>query len=231
MKKAIVLCSGGLDSVVTANYVKSKGFNGIIILFFNYGQRSLARERTCSRACAKKLGAEFIEIKLGWLGKISTSAINKENSIKEFSVKNLKNTKKESEKYYVPCRNTVFLVHALALAESLAIREKNKYEIFVGFKNEGKESYPDTTPEFVYQMNKLSKIASKGIKIRAPLIKKDKEDIICLGKSLGVDFKKTFSCYLSNKDHCGKCLACALRKYGFYWANIEDPTKYIGQSQ
>ena len=106
------------------------------------------------------------------------------------------------------------------MAESLYIKEKKIYNVFVGFKNEGKESYPDTTEDFVEEMNHLIKISTnfKG-KIIVPLIKKDKEDIILLGKKLGIDFKDTHSCYVSNK-HCGKCLACMLRKEGFYWANI-----------
>ena len=114
------------------------------------------------------------------------------------------------QKYY-------FLAYAIALAESLFIKEKKIYYIFVGFKNEGKESYPDTTSKFVKEMNDLIKISSnfKG-KIIAPLINKDKEDIILLGKKLGVNFKKTHSCYIKNK-HCGKCLACMLRKEGFFF--------------
>jgi len=58
------------------------------------------------------------------------------------------------------------------------------------------------------------------------LIEKDKEDIIILGKELGIDFKDTFSCYVGKEKHCGKCLACMLRKEGFYWSNIKDETEY-----
>jgi len=224
MNKAIVLCSGGIDSVTTAYYAKERlGYKKIIVLFFNYNQKSLERERECSKKCAKEIGAEFREIDLGWLGEISHSLINKKGKIKKLDRKELKNTKEESNKYYVPCRNTIFLVYALAMAESLYIKNKEKFDILTGFKNEGKESFPDTTPEFVKKMNELSKVSTKGFRIIAPLIEKDKEDIILLGKSLGVDFRKTHSCYIKNK-HCGKCLACMLRKEGFYWADVKDTT-------
>ena len=58
-------------------------------------------------------------------------------------------------------------------------------------------------------------------------IKKDKEDIVRLGKKLGVKFEDTFSCYIGvGENHCGACLSCRLRQEGFYWAGIRDPTKY-----
>jgi len=113
------------------------------------------------------------------------------------------------------------------MADSEFIKNKEKSDIFVGFKNDGKESFADTTEEFVRLMNRLSleTTENKG-KVIAPLIKKDKEDILVFGERIEVDFRGTFSCYVNNKKHCGKCLACMLRKEGFYWSNIEDNTEY-----
>lgn len=228
MKNAIILCSGGIDSVTTAFYVKYKlGYDKLKILFFDYGQKSINSEKKASKKCSKKLKGEFIEIKLEWLGKISNSLINKNGKIKELKRNELKDTKEESEKYYVPCRNSVFLIYALSLAESYFIKDNEKYDIFVGFKCEGKESYPDTTKEYVEIMNRLSETSCNGkFKIIAPLIEKDKEDIIVLGKELGIYFKDTFSCYVGKDKHCGVCLACILRKEGFYWANVKDESEY-----
>jgi len=226
MKSAIVLCSGGLDSVTTAYYVKNKlNYNKIMILFFDYGQKSLNQERRFSKECAKSIKAEFIEIKLKQLENISGSLINRPGKMGK--IDNLNNTKKESDKFYVPCRNTLFLVNALAFAEARYVNNKEINEIFVGFKCEGKESYPDTTIKFVKEMNNLTKISCNyPFKIIAPLIEKDKEDIILLGEKIGVNFEKTFSCYVSKNKHCGVCLSCKLRKAGFYWAGVKDPTRY-----
>ncbi len=228
MKNAIILCSGGLDSSVCAHYVKKRlNYENLIILFFNYKQRTLKQERKSAKRIAKELKANFMEINLEELSKISTSMINKTEKAKSITRKELKDTKKESEKYYVPCRNTVFLVYALALAESLYIKQRKTYDIFTGFKCEGKEAYPDTTVKFVKEMNNLRKVSTgvKG-KIIAPLINLDKEDIVLLGEKLKVDLKKTYSCYIDNSKHCGTCLACRLRQEGFYWAGIKDKTRY-----
>ena len=231
MKNAVILCSGGVDSVVTAHYVKKRlDYKGLIILFFDYSQKTLKSEEKFSRICAKELQAEFIKITVKELGSISGSLINKSEKFKGIERKALKNTKKESEKWYVPCRNLVFLSYALALCDSLFVKKKKNYDIFIGFKNEGNESYPDSTKEFVGQVDSIAKKSCSGkFRVIAPLIKKDKEEIIQLGKRLDVELKNTFSCYTSKKTgkHCGKCLACMLRKEGFYWANIDDPSSYI----
>jgi 7-cyano-7-deazaguanine synthase len=227
-KNAIILCSGGIDSVVTAYYVRKRlKYENMKVLFFDYNQKSLIQERKASKKCAEKLNADFVEIELKWLGEISGSLINKKGKVKKLIKKDLKDTKKESENWYVPCRNLIFLSYALAFAESVYIKNKEKSDIFIGFKCEGQESYPDTTPGFVNEINKLSRISClRDFKIIAPLIKKDKEDIIKLGFQLGINFKETFSCYIGKRQHCGYCLACKLRQAGFYWANLKDPTEY-----
>lgn len=231
MKSAIVLCSGGIDSVTTAYYVKKRlKYKEIIILFFNYRQKSLLSERRASKRCASVLKSEFQEINLPELQQLSTSLINIPGRWNKLSRKDLKNTKKESNNWYVPCRNLIFLTYALANAESLLIKEKKKFDIFIGFKCEGDDSFPDASKEFISALNKISNISTKGkYKILAPLIEKDKEEIIILGKKLGVNFKDTFSCYVGKSKHCGQCLACMLRKEGFYWSGIKDPTDYLKQ--
>jgi 7-cyano-7-deazaguanine synthase len=228
-KNAIILCSGGLDSTTAAYYTKKRlNYKKIIILFFDYQQRTLAQERKSAQETAKSLKADFKEINLPELGKISDSLINKSEKAKKIKRKALKDSKKESLKYYVPCRNIVFLTYALAIAESLQIKDNETWDILTGFKNEGKEAYPDTTPEFIKEINNLKQTATeiKG-NIIAPLIKMDKEDIVLLGNRLGVKMEDTYSCYIgAGRKHCGTCLACRLRQEAFYWANVKDKTRY-----
>lgn len=233
MKQALICCSGGIDSITTAFYVKKKlNYNKIKILFFDYGQRTLRQERRASKKCAQNLGAEFQKIDLEWLGKISNSLINTEEKAKKISRKELKDTKKESQNYYVPCRNQFFITYAMAISDADFVEKKINSDIFLGFKDEGKEPFPDATQEFVDKMNQLTRISSVSKpKILVPLIKKDKEDIIKLGTKLGMNYAETFTCYVGTNNkrsfqHCGTCLSCRLRQEGFYWANISDPTNY-----
>lgn len=232
-KKAIILCSGGLDSVVTAHYVKKVlHYRKLIILFCNYAQRTLVPERASSQKCAKDLHAEFKEVNLSYLKKIIPSLLNTKKKINVKRKINLKNTIKESKTFYVPLRNTIFLVNALALSEFLFLNKKETYAVFIGFKSEGKETYPDVTKKFLRYINGLKKFGTYKEKIYAPLINKDKDEIIVLGKRLGVDLTKTYSCYMGSRNlqHCGLCLACKLRKAAFYWANVPDQTIYSSKS-
>ncbi len=221
MKKAIVLCSGGLDSVVCAHYVRKKlKYTSITILFFNYGQRTVQAERNAAKKCALDIEATFQEVSIS-LNHLNVALVSK--SKKVTASDQVRNTTREHESWYVPGRNTLFLAHAFSLAENMT--KENKVDIFVGFKSEGKEPYPDTTPKYVHSMNQLLSVAFKNMRLHAPFIDKDKEDIILIGEKLKIDFAKTISCYTSNQ-HCGSCLACRLRKKGFYWANVRDPTFY-----
>jgi len=220
---AIILTSGGLDSYVLGHYIKKKlRINNIKLLFFNYEQKALKQELFCVKKLAKQLGAKLDIINLNWLGSISTSLINK----------NKKTGKEEIIKWYVPCRNSIFILSALAHAESLFLRKKEKNNIYIGVKYEGELCFKDTKPEFIKKINELAKncVQKGNYKIIAPFINKDKEDIINTAKKLKLDLRKTYSCYIGEKKgkliHCGKCAGCIARKKGFRFSNVEDSTIY-----
>lgn len=238
MENAIVLCSGGFDSVITAYYVKKElKPKHTIILFFDYNQRPIKEELYCAQQTSKALNAELKTIKLPWLGEISTSIINKEKEFKpttDNDLKDIEKQKKEIKKWVVPARNTIFLTSALALAESLYNQTKKIYNIYIGLKDEGKVHFKDTTKEYLKQINNLISHATESgkFKIKAPFINKDKDELTKIAKELNIPLENTYSCYIENgfKDkipiHCGKCPNCKLRQKAFYWANIKDPSTY-----
>ena len=53
-----------------------------------------------------------------------------------------------------------------------------------------------------------------------------KTDIAKIGKELGIDYSKTYSCYKGEEKHCGKCGTCVERKEALRDAGIEDTTIY-----
>jgi 7-cyano-7-deazaguanine synthase len=124
---------------------------------------------------------------------------------------------------YVPARNTIFLAHALAMAESLGARD-----LGIGVNAIDYSGYPDCRPGFVEAFERLANLATRAgveaaergerwIRVHTPLLQLTKAGIIRRGRELGVDLSRTVSCYdpAPTGDPCGTCDACQLRERGF----------------
>ena len=230
MSNVVLLCSGGLDSATLAYYIKYKlNPENFKLFFIDYNQRTKKQELDSVKFLAKKLKADLIQADLKFLDKFSTSIINSNQSPTKSNPKSIKHEAKDVINWWVPCRNSLFVLAALAYAESQYIKNNLLYDIYIGLKSEGKVPMKDTTPKFIKQINKLAKEATHhGIyKIKAPFITLDKDEIVQIGNKLNLSYEKTFSCYTSKtQKHCGICSNCQQRKQAFYWANVKDPTLY-----
>lgn len=220
---AVVLLSGGLDSTTALAVARSRGLD-CHALTVRYGQLHQV-ELDASRRVAAALGARehrVVDLDLRPLAASALTtpaiAVPKDRSLAEIGAPG------DVPATYVPARNTVLLALALAWAESLGARQ-----IFVGVNVLDASGYPDCRPEFVRAFEALAQVATRtgGFSIEAPLIELTKAQIIALGRSLGVDYAITHSCYDPIGDRaCGRCDACALRRKGFAEAGVPDPTRY-----
>jgi 7-cyano-7-deazaguanine synthase len=229
---AIVLLSGGLDSATVAAAARDRGFR-VVALSFRYGQRhALELEAAAQQAAAQQVARHVVaEIDLRAYGGSALTAdiaVPKNRGAAEIGA--------GIPVTYVPARNTIFLAHALALAEVEAAKD-----IFIGVNALDYSGYPDCRPEYVAAFQAMARLATKAgvetkvgereLTIHAPLQDLTKAGIVELGTRLGVDFAKTFSCYdppggAGALDHCGACDACQLRRKGFEEAGVQDPTTY-----
>jgi len=223
MTKAVVLLSGGLDSTTTLAIAQGEGYEPYA-LSFRYGQRH-RQEFACAVRVAEAMGVtehRIIEIDLRQFGGsalIGDSAVPKDRNP----------TRKENDipVTYVPARNTIFLSFALAWAEVLAAGD-----IFIGVNAIDYSGYPDCRPEYIAAYEHMANLATKAgvaghrpLRIRTPLIRLSKAQIIGKGTKLGVDYALTSSCYDPESDGrpCHRCEACRLRAKGFAEAGIADP--------
>ncbi len=220
-KKAIILLSGGLDSITVLAKVKQQGYQ-CYALSFDYGQRHNAELDAAKKIASHYQVIEHKIINLG-LGSIGGSALTDDHiAVPETPQEGIPVT-------YVPARNTVFLSFALGWAEVLGL-----HYIFIGVNAVDYSGYPDCRPEFIDAFQTLANLATKAgvegteIKIHAPLIKLSKAQIIRQGLELNVDYTHTVSCYAADKKGfaCGVCDACRLRRTGFEEAGSEDFTQY-----
>ncbi len=220
-KKAIVLLSGGLDSITVLALAKQQGYQ-CHALSFDYGQRHNA-ELIAAAEIAKDYQVESHKIIKLDLASIGGSALTDQHIA-------VPNTLQPGIPVtYVPARNTLFLSFALGWAEVLHLTD-----LFIGVNAVDYSGYPDCRPEFIQAFQQLANLATKaGVEgerftIHTPLIALSKAQIIKLGYELGVDFRRTVSCYSADEQGraCGVCDACRLRKIGFTDAGLPDPTRY-----
>jgi len=220
-KKAIILLSGGLDSLTTLAIAQHQGYQ-CYALSFDYGQRHNAELNAATRIAQAYGVIEHKTITLG-LSAIGGSALTDPKiAVPDTAQAGIPVT-------YVPARNTLFLTFALGWAEVL-----NLQDIFIGVNAVDYSGYPDCRPEFIEAFQRLANLATKaGVEgahftIHTPLISLSKAEIIKQGISLGVDYKQTVSCYSADEQGraCKVCDACRLRKAGFQQACIADPTEY-----
>ncbi|MDF1796970.1 MAG: 7-cyano-7-deazaguanine synthase QueC [Coxiellaceae bacterium] len=221
-KKAVVLCSGGLDSTTCLAVAQSKGFD-IYALSFDYGQRNKAELHAVKRQ-AQQYNAKQHMIQPLNLRTMGQSALTDDSiDVPEYSDDD------EIPATYVPARNTMFLSIALGWAEVL-----DADAIYIGVSHVDFSGYPDCRPEYIAAFQAMANLATKRgvegnpIEIITPIINLSKADTIKLGLSLGVDYSQTVTCYSANDngEACGRCDSCVLRKQGFEQAEIADPTLY-----
>ena len=212
MKKAIAVLSGGLDCTV-ASSVFAKEYE-IHAITFNYGQKAFVKELKASKDICEKMGWTHEVIDLDWLAKISNSSLNTSEDIPEVSIDDLDDFKKSSEtasSVWVPARNTVFTSIALSYAESIGAEI-----IIVGWNGEEGTTFPDNSKEYLDKFNELINIGSPNkIRIEAPAIGLDKEEIVKLGIKVNAPMELSYSCYTGRDKHCGVCESCMRRKRAF----------------
>ena len=223
MKKAISVLSGGLDcTVATSAYAKEYEIHAIT---FNYGQKAFKQELKASKAICEKMGFKHCVIDLPWLAKISNSTLNTSEDIPKVSEDDLDDLKKSSQtasSVWVPARNMVFTSIATSYAESIGAEI-----IIVGWDAEEAATFPDNSKEFLNAFNELIEIGSpENIKIEAPAIDLNKEEIVELGLEVGAPMELSYSCYAGRDKHCGVCESCMRRKRAFKKLKVEDVTEY-----
>lgn len=218
--KAVVLLSGGLDSVTCLAVAKKEKFD-VHALCFDYGQRHKI-EIDCARRSAAKIGVEKFHLIQFDLRQWGASALTSD----QLEVPEFQEYHDKVPITYVPARNLIFLSFGVALAEGIGARD-----IFIGVNSMDYSGYPDCRPPFIEAFRQCARLGTKAVdehweyNIRTPLQHLRKREIIELGLSLGVDYSLTHSCYNPGPDGrpCGHCDSCGLRNAAFAELGMTDP--------
>lgn len=217
--RGIVLVSGGMDSLVLAAFATRE--SDIALLHVNYGQLTESRELSCFHAIADHLKVrDRLVADIGYLKAIGGSALT-DPSV-PVPAADLHRAGVPST--YVPFRNAHFVCIAASWAEATGAKT-----IYIGAVMADSSGYPDCRPEFYDAMNEAIRRGTKegsGITVQAPFVRLKKKDLVLMGKSLGVPFERSWSCYRDGEKACGRCDSCALRLRAFAEAGVPDPLEY-----
>ena len=217
---AVVLCSGGMDSVVALHWA-AREHTVVGVASFDYGAKHNHREIPFAAEHAAALGVRHETIALDFINRLFASDLLKSGGeIPEghYEAANMKQT-------VVPFRNGIMLAIAAGWAESIGAEG-----LVIAAHGGDHAIYPDCREDFMRAMGEAMTLGTYArVRLLRPFITLSKAQIASEGGRLGVDFARTWSCYKGVAVHCGKCGTCVERREAFAHAGLADPTVYASQ--
>ena len=215
LKNALLVLSGGMDSTSMLYEYRDEI---ALAVTFQYGSNHNRREAECARYNCGRLGIEWMEIPLDFMGQyFESSLLSGADSIPEGNY-----TDQSMRSTVVPFRNGIMLAVAAGLAESRGLQR-----VMIANHAGDHAIYPDCRPAFVEAMGSaISAGTYDGIRLHAPYTELTKAQIAARGAAHGLDFAHTYSCYKGGERHCGRCGTCVERREAFLLAGLPDPTPY-----
>lgn len=220
-KNAVILLSGGLDSVVSLAAVLDRKCCVKLALTFDYGQKSFQKELEASKKIADFYGIEHKTIKLDWLKEITNTALVSKAEIPNVCAEELDNeslTENSMKNVWVPNRNGLFVNIAAAFCDSFS------YDyVVLGANKEEAATFSDNSLKFIDDVNKsLETSVNYKVQVVAPLINLDKKEIVKTALDLKVPLEYINSCYGNSSRHCGACESCNRLKRALVANNQKD---------
>ena len=215
--RVVVLCSGGMDSV-TALHWAARHHEVMAVLSFDYGSKHNHREIPFAAEHARNLQLPHEVVRLDFVEQRFTSALLRSGGDipdGHYEAATMKQT-------VVPFRNAIMLSIATGLAES-----RGATGLVIAAHGGDHAIYPDCREAFMQAMGTAMRHGTyAGIELLRPFIAWNKAQIAVEGTRLGVNYARTWSCYMGGRIHCGQCGTCVERREAFILAGLPDPTAY-----
>lgn len=216
-RRALVVCSGGLDSVVAATKMIRDGYT-VELIHFQYGSRAAPQETLAVEAVARDLDVPLRFFDLPIYKPEYSPLLQADSRIAGGEAG------AQFAHEWVPARNLVMLSVATAIAEA-----ENFGVIVLGNNLEEAGAYPDNEPEFINRFNEVLPFAvgdGKKVRVMMPVGNLMKHEIVALGSKINAPLAKTWSCYRAGALHCGTCGPCYMRRIAFEINGLDEVIKY-----
>lgn len=204
MKKAVMIVSGGMDSMSLLDHYWRNQIEISSVVSFNYGQNHKKELEFVKGYCSSRnIKHRVIDLwSAGVTDAISGSSALIGGEIPEghYAAENMSST-------VVPGRNLMMISIAAAIAEA-----EGADTVVVGTHAGDHHIYPDCRPEFNLDANNAVYASSDGkVTLGAPFAYSSKADIALLAIQNDFDLSETWSCYKGGEIHCGRCGTCVER--------------------
>lgn len=218
MMDSVIVLSGGMDSAVLLTHELSLGAR-VAALSFDYGSKHNPRELPMASEICARLNVGHRIVGLPFINELfASSLLQSGQAIPEgaYDADSMKST-------VVPFRNGILIAIAVGYAESVGASR-----VLIGSHSGDHHIYPDCRPEFNAAMDEAARLGTDdAVRVGFPFAAMDKREIGDLGRKLGVDFSRTWTCYKGGELHCGTCGACDERKFALRHDQGLDPTRYL----
>jgi 7-cyano-7-deazaguanine synthase len=219
-EKAIILCSGGLNSAVAAAVARRE--YAPALLHVRFAHRAAEREAEQFEKQAEHFGAKLkLVVDMPHFGQIGGNArVDRKMQLEDATVVG-----------DAQCPSHVpGLIMTLLGAACTWTRAINAKKVFLGVsENLGPPApatggvYPDYSREHIELCRQAMEIASPGLVLETPIMELSRTEIVKLGHRLKAPLEHTWSCLASGIEPCGRCMSCATRNRGFLDAALPDP--------
>ncbi|WP_412104140.1 7-cyano-7-deazaguanine synthase [Streptomyces europaeiscabiei] len=198
-----VLLSGGIDSAVLLEYMRSERLKPIAVHF--------AGLSSPAESAAAHAVAEHMQVRC-WSIDMSSLLLS------------FRSTRITEEG---PGERAVFGAATMYSAASAFAIAHRIDSVAIGLHREDAEIYIEQSPAFLDHIRQGLKLVGSRVQVLVPFQDLSKSDVVQKGCALGVEMSLTWSCLRpSGSVQCGTCVACSARRTAFKQAAVVDATRY-----
>lgn len=214
-KKALVILSGGMDSMACLGYAL-RTYEKVEAITFAYGQRHACEIESAFQVCVY----HDVPLKIAETSILQT-LVSSALTTKDMPISVTHSREKKLPASFVPVRNAFFITLAHGFAQEIGAEV-----LITGVCETDYSGYPDCREIFIKAIEQALNIGyEKNIQIETPLMFLNKAQTFAFAEEHGIlndVLHLSQTCYEGDREHfhewghgCGKCPACKLRAKGF----------------
>lgn len=205
--EAIILLSGGLDSVYNLYKSHDQWGGKVMALSYNYGQKAWVKELEAAHFFCDLFGIQLMELDIKNIflsDKSSLISTDQRVPKEDVDIESLTASQESASRVWVANRNGVFLNIAACVAEARGVSK-----IIPGFNAEEATTFPDNSVDYINKMNACFQLStSNSVQIHCFSQELYKEEMYRELLERNAPLDRIWTCYEGGEWPCGSCESC-----------------------